>query len=113
MEENRTPSSGTSLDELYPVRELPARLERALGRRLNRTTTWRWILRGVGGARLRVVRAGRTSLTCDPWVFAFLDGVEKRRERVKSPPSRRGRPAERAHKTTEVLRRHGLSEGAA
>ena len=58
---------------LRPVSEYCKRLpSRCAGKRLNRSTIWRWVLRGVGGWKLKTVMVGGGRCTCDAWVHAFI-----------------------------------------
>ncbi|MBI5433754.1 MAG: DUF1580 domain-containing protein [Planctomycetes bacterium] len=67
---------------LRPLAEYAARLPSGRpGKRLNRSTLWRWALSGVrGGRRLKTAALGRTRVTCDAWVWEFLEGGSPGRE---------------------------------
>lgn len=81
---------------LRPLAEYTTRLPSARkGKRLNRATLWRWSLRGVRGRRLHTVLCGGSRMTCDAWVWEFLQGnpVKARTRRLRPglrPDERRG-----------------------
>ena len=64
-----------SCERLRPLAEYARRLpSRKPGKRLNRATLWRWALRGArAGRRLRTVALGGGRMTCDAWVWQFLE----------------------------------------
>ncbi len=70
---NREPLDPTC-KKLRPLAEYTERLpSRCRGKKLNRATLWRWVLRGSrGGGILRTVALGAGRFTCDAWVCEFL-----------------------------------------
>lgn len=89
----RTTMSPKPLDpnstELRPLADYCNRLPSSHpGKRLNRSTLWRWSLKGLSDGRwLRTKALGAGRVTCDKWVCEFL--TEPRPE--GSPAE--GRPA--------------------
>ena len=63
-----------SCNELRPLAEYAARLPSSRpGKKLNRSTLWRWALRGTaGGARLQTVKIGSARYTSDAWFTDFI-----------------------------------------
>lgn len=59
--------------QLRPLHEYTDRLPSSRrGKKLNRSTLWRWVLRGVGGRRLRTQVLGGRLFTCDAWACQFM-----------------------------------------
>lgn len=93
-----------------------------LPNRPDRSTVFRWVLKGCCGVRLRTVSVGRTRHTTERWLMSFFDEVAAARERsngapANGPPARCRRPLKRRERgsdvqarTARVLREHGLAE---
>ncbi|MBI5431863.1 MAG: DUF1580 domain-containing protein [Planctomycetes bacterium] len=63
---------------LRPLAEYAERLPSGRpGKCLNRATLWRWALPGLrGGRRLRTAALGGTRVTCDAWVWEFVNNAD-------------------------------------
>ena len=83
------------------------------GKRLNRATLWRWALRGLRRRpRLRTAALGGTRVTCDAWVWEFLNSdAVGRRVPVGGGLDRRER--ERVGARLGVVRLAGRDHGRA
>lgn len=64
------------------------------GKRIHKSTLFRWATRGSGGVVLRTSRLGSGRFTCDAWVSEFMD----RLTRVDVQPDR---PKRRGHTDSE------------
>src|SRR4051794_8032975 len=61
------------LDDLIPLRDVPALLPRGRGgKRVHIATLYRWTDRGCRGVRLRHVQCGATRATTRQWLADFL-----------------------------------------
>lgn len=60
-------------EHLLALREVPAYLARSGGRRMHRSTAFRWVLRGVGARRLESVRLGGVRYTSVEALARFAD----------------------------------------
>ena len=99
--------------DLIPLENVPAMLPN----RPDRSTIFRWVLKGCCGVRLRTVSVGRTRHTTERWLMLFFDEVAAARERPNhAPTARRGTERQQSvrsnvqARTARILRDHGLSE---
>jgi len=85
--------------------------------RPNRSTVFRWALKGCRGIRLRTLKVGGRRVTSSRWVMEFAEAVEAARLAAKEPP-KKYRPRKRRKPksdeaalegTADVLRRFGLA----
>ncbi|MFY9343380.1 MAG: hypothetical protein WAT39_12865 [Planctomycetota bacterium] len=105
-EHRETPAT---LAEFYALKYVSDRLpKRANGNRLHPKVVVRWAIQGCQGVRLRFIAAGRQKLTCDAWLFQFLDEVARAQQsKGAAPPPRAGRscpgaaPAATRRKSTQ------------
>lgn len=99
--------------DLIPLEKVPAMLPS----RPDRSTVFRWVLKGCCGVRLRTVSVGRARHTTERWLLSFFSEVATARERSNYPPTAR-RDTKRPQsvrsnvqaRTARILRDHGLSE---
>jgi len=104
--------------ELIPLAKVPS----IFPNRIDRSTVFRWALKGCCGIRLKTVSVGRTRHTSERWLMQFFERVASARDErsdfpVKPAPSPRrrtsGAPAastELHSRTARILRNHGLSD---
>ena len=99
--------------DLIPLEKVPALLPNPP----DRSTVFRWVLKGCRGVRLRTVSVGRTRHTTERWLLSFFEEVAAARERTGEAPAvkriRRARQEARTDaqaRTAQILREHGLSE---
>ena len=59
-------------EEVVTLREARNELFRVTGRRPDKTTIYRWALRGVGGTKLETVRIGNRLLTSKQALTRFI-----------------------------------------
>ena len=59
-------------EEVVTLREARNELFRVTGRRPDKTTLYRWALRGVGGTKLETVRIGNRLLTSKQALTRFI-----------------------------------------
>lgn len=87
-------------ERLRPLADYCRRLPSGrAGKRLNRATLWRWALRGMSdGRRLRTASLGGTRVTCDAWIWEFLNRTQRcgptAKTRMGMPEIERGRIAQ-------------------
>jgi hypothetical protein len=86
------------------------------GKKPSISTVWRWAMQGVGGIKLRTVRAGRRVATTETWVHEFFEALDTAaRERYDTPgpsiprPTRAGTRERQKADAREVLAKHGIS----
>lgn len=67
--------------ELVEISKMPTRLEKLIGKRLNISTIYRWMNKGIAGIRLETVLVGGQRYTSLAWVqrFVELSTAEKNR----------------------------------
>jgi Protein of unknown function (DUF1580) len=66
------------------------------GKRIHKSTLFRWATRGSGGEVLRTRRLGSGRFTCDAWVSQFMD-------RLSGPDVHPDRPTRSGHTEAERL----------
>lgn len=81
------------IDELIPLRDVPAILPARAGRRINIATVHRWVQRGTAGVRLRTTSVGAMRCTTRAWIAEWTAAVAAAREPAAPAPARR--PARR------------------
>ena len=88
------------LDERpFPLSEIPAHVPKKRGRKVHRSTGFRWAGRGVRGVRLETVRVGRTQFTSVAALRRFFERLTQRDVLAASSyrtPARRDREYRRA-----------------
>jgi hypothetical protein len=73
---------------LWPLAQLPSRLPLTpRGKKLHRSTGFRWSSRGVRGRKLKAVLVGGSLYTSDAWLRAFIEGKSE-------PAASSGNPAD-------------------
>lgn len=99
--------------ELIPLDQVPSMLPT----HPDRSTIYRWVRVGCGGARLRTISVGRTQHTTEAWLLAFFEELTKVRTgedggKTIPTPERRDddRRSEHQSHTQAILRKFGLSE---
>ncbi|MBK7875943.1 MAG: DUF1580 domain-containing protein [Planctomycetes bacterium] len=100
--------------DLIPLEGVPSMLPT----HPDRSTVYRWAVKGCSGVRLRTVSVGRARHTTELWLFTFFEEVAAARERQAASPSLAPRSIRNQCKETDVqrtrtaaiLRAHGLSE---
>lgn len=61
------------LAQFWPLKELPNKLPRTpRGKKIHRSTGFRWASTGVRGRRLRTYQIGGCLYTCDEWLSQFI-----------------------------------------
>ena len=84
-----------SCDDLRPLAGYARRLPSSRpGKRIHKSTLFRWATRGARGVVLRTSRLGSGRYTCDAWVAEFMDRLTC----VDVPPDR---PNRRGHTDSE------------
>lgn len=78
----------TTKEQLIPVREVPAYLEkRGFGRRMHVAAVYRWVHHGLDGVRLESVRIGGTTVTSAEAIQRWAAAREQHRQRRYSAPA--------------------------
>lgn len=75
-----TTQSSTSrilTEDVLTLAEARNELFRVTGRRLDKTTLYRWCLRGVGGVKLEHIRLGERILTSSAALTRFIEARSK------------------------------------
>ena len=93
-------------NQLRPLNEYTNRIPSSRpGKRLNRTTLWRWALKGCRGIKLETVLAGSGRYTTDAWVASFMAGLsEGSTDKSRSKASRKALQREQQR----IMGRFGL-----
>jgi hypothetical protein len=104
-----------TLADLYPVKRVPDRLPpTSRGNRLHPKCPLNWCNKGKHGVFLRYVTHGRQKLTCDRWVFEFLEAVARAQQGAQQPSPARPTPKQhddaRRKRTRRILAGIGLSD---
>jgi len=82
-----------SVEDIFPLSEVPKRVPGRNGRRLNTCTAYRWAQRGVRGVKLEVLALGGCKYTS----LAALQRFAERLSGGGVPRLRTSRQRERAH----------------
>ena len=90
------------IDDLRPVNEV---IEARLGKRVSPATRWRWINKGVNGARLECVRSGGVWCTT---AAAFADFLRRQTANCTTSSAEDHSQSERTELTTRQLKAAGL-----
>lgn len=64
-------------EDVIDSKECRREIEKIKGRRPDKTTVYRWFLRGVRGVRLEHVRIGNTILTSRQAITRFIEATSK------------------------------------
>lgn len=59
-------------EEMLTIPQAVEELRQLTGQPINRSTIYRWVMRGVGGTKLSAVRVGKTVLTSRRAITAFI-----------------------------------------
>ncbi len=75
------------MDELIPVRDIPAEIRRITGGRTkpDKCTVYRWLKVGNRGAKLRRVYIGKIALVKRQWIADFIADTEPQLETIEKP----------------------------
>lgn len=71
--ETKTKTQRVLSEDVITLQDARRELEGILGRRPDKTTLYRWCLRGVGGVRLEHVRLGNRILTSKQSITRFIE----------------------------------------
>lgn len=100
--------------DLVPIEAVPTMLPSCP----DRSTVYRWVVKGCSGVRLKTVSVGRARHTTERWLLTFFEEVAAARERKTAAPPQPPRSAKdrtsgtdtKRARTAAILRAHGLSE---
>lgn len=100
-----------TLADLYPVKRVPDRLPpTSRGNRLHPKCVLNWCNKGKNGVFLRFVTHGRQKLTCDRWVFDFLESVARAQQPAPVRPVQKPSNNARRDRTKRILAGVGLGK---
>lgn len=85
------------VSSLWPLKQLADHLPLSpRGKKVHRSTGFRWASRGVRGRKLKVALVGGVIYTCDAWLSEFLEAKPE-------PAAPGGRPADASARQDQIL----------